>query len=232
MTENERAIRVISRPSPVVNWTRNNLRRLDDTKRSLMRFAKSPPKHSLGQVYDICSEIACKHISFEEALVRIEEIKHPVTRQSAKAVIPIFFRYAKSHKIDGVEELKDVGIPFPIGRASDGKTTNIPVKPTFIAVHEGKLRPYFIIGWSKLAYNDYQKKLLSTIICRTLLTQQDYIGSDAQIVCLPRMKWSMARDIREWSALTYGTLSDDQLNEQIERYGLALAEVINELKGE
>lgn len=232
MDNNDKAIRRIVRPSHVVNWARNNLRRLDDTRRTLLRFALNPPHHSLGPVYGICRRIACANISLEQALKEADAIPRSVTRNSAKEIIPLFYQYATSHSLDGLEGFEEGAVLYPIGRDPNGIAITIPVRPTFTVVEGGRLKPYFVIGWTKLAYDEYQQTLLSTIICRALLTQQDYLNSDARIVCTPRGKWSKARIIREWSAREYGTLSDEDLVEQFDRYTTAVAEVIAELRGE
>lgn len=232
MDDNDKAIKRIVRPSHVVNWARNNVRRLDDTRRLLLRFALNPPHHSLGPVYAICRRIACLHIDLDQALKEAENIKHSVTQKSAREIIPIFHQYVTSNGLDGLDGFDDTFIPYPIGRDPDGTTITIPVRSTFTTVEGGKLKPYFLIGWTKLAYDEYQKQLLSTIICRSVLTQQDYLKSDAQIVCIPRGKWSKARSIREWSARSYGTLSDADLQDQFDRYTIAVAEIISELRSE
>jgi hypothetical protein len=169
----------------------------------------------------------------DEALIEAGKIANHVTRGAAREILPAFHNYAQTRGLEGVEELDGLGTPFPIGRAPDGSTLTIPVRPTFVALDGDQLKPYFVVGWSRLAYDEYQKSLLSSIICRSLLTQEDFLSSDAQILCLPRSKWSKrTRNVREWSARLYGTLTDDELEEQFVRYSEALTQVISELRGE
>lgn len=233
MSDNEKAIKRLLKPSPVVNWTLNNLKRLDDTRKRLMNLAVSPPRHSLGPAYSICAKIAYQQLTLKEALEEAGAIGNPATRVAARELIPAFYSYAQRNKVEGVEELDGYGTPFPIGRSPDGSTLTIPVRPTFVAIEGDKLKPYFVVGWSRLAYDEYQKRLLSSIICKSLLTQEDYFSSDAQIVCLPRSKWSKRlREVREWSARSYGSLTDEELEDQFVRYTAALAQVVSELRGE
>ena len=222
----------IFRPHSVVNWVRHNMRRLDDTQQRIRDFALRPPQHSLSPVYAICQDIVITGKSLEDSLRACDTIKRPLVRIAASEIIPRFHQYATRNNIEGVADLCGFEIMYPIGRGPDGKTLAIPIRPTFIAIDGDKLKPYFIIGWSKLAYDHYQKQLLSTIICKAVLSHQYFLGSDAQIVCLPRMKLSRARDLLEWRATLYGTLSDEQLLEQFERYGAAVNLVARELRGE
>jgi len=208
------------------------MRRLDDTQKRLRTFALRPPRHSLGEVYNICSKMAVGDATMDQALDLVEDISAPIVRMAGREIIPTFKDYISRNNLDVVRDIKRFELPYPIGRSPDGKTLTIPVRPTFICIENERLKPYFLIGWSTLAYTGYQKELLSTIICRSLLTHQNFIGSDAQIVCFPRIKHTKTRDIREWRATLYGTLSEDDLLTQFERYGAALNLVARELRGQ
>ena len=220
------------RPSAVVNWARNNLRRLDKTRDKLRSFALRPPRHSLTPVYDLCTQHLYGKLSLEQALHAVDEIKHPLARVAGREILPCFASYVSSEKLEGVPELGTFELPSPIGRSPDGNALFIRIKPTFVAIKDARLVPYFLIGWSSPALNGYQKKLLSTLICKSLLSHQHFIGSDAQIVCLPRIKRTKTREAREWNAKLYNDLSEEEVRDQVDRYGRALMLVVKELRGE
>ena len=232
MKHNEQAVKRLMRPPSVANWTRHNFRRLDDTRRGLLRFATVPPIHSLAEVYSICEAIVTDQISLDQALKCAISIAHPVTRKAAIQIIPIFFNHAQNNSLDGISAFKGFNTSYPIGRAPDGKTMVIPVSPTFTILENGLLTPVFLIAWSTLSLNDYQKQLMSTIICNAILTQQDFSDSDALVICTPKYKSTEVRHIRSWKARDYAVLTDDQLQDQFLRYGTALADVMRTLRGE
>lgn len=232
MKFSEKTVKRLLRPPSVANWARHNHRRLDDTRKGLLRFATVPPKHSLGDVYSICEAIVTDRISLDQAYKCIEHIDHPMTRKAAREIVPVFFDYAEAEKLDGIAAFKGFRTPYPIGRGPDGSTMTIPVIPTFTILKDQQLTPVFLIGWSDLALDGYQKHLLSTIIRNALLTQQDFIGSDGLVVCTPRSKLTKAREIHDWSVHEYAVLTDDELQEQFARYGQAVNDVIRTLRGE
>jgi hypothetical protein len=232
MKDSNNVIKRLLRPPSVVNWVRHNFRRLDDTQRGLLRFAQSPPKHSLAEAYVICEAIVTDRISLKQAEACVDRIKHPMTQKAAHEIVPAFFAYATENGLEGLSAFKGFRTPYPIGRAPDGSTMTIPVVPTFTLLEDGVLNPVFMIGWSSLSLNGYQKQLLSTIIRNAILTQQDFLNSDATVICTPRFSFAEARHLRVWSVREYATLTEAQLQQQFERYGSALADVIRTLSGE
>lgn len=232
MKNSEQAVKRILRPPSVANWVSHNHRRLDKTKNGLLRFAQVPPKHSLGSVYEICEGIVTDRISFEQAMKCVDSVKHPLTRQAAREIIPVFFSYAQSCQLDGLPIFKDFRSPYPIGRSADGSTITVPVIPTFTILRDDRPTPVFMIGWASRQLTGYQKQLLSTVIHNAILTQQDFIGSDALIVRTPRSKLTNTRTIQDWWVRDYPLLTDDELHAQFQRYGQAVADVVRTLRGE
>ncbi|WCP12753.1 hypothetical protein sphantq_01156 [Sphingobium sp. AntQ-1] len=232
MKNSEQAVKRILRPPSVANWVSHNHRRLDKTKNGLLRFAQVPPKHSLGGVYSICEAIVTDRISFEQAMKCVDGIRHPLTRAAAREIIPVFYSYAQSSHLDGLPTFKDFRSPYPIGRTIDGSTITVPVVPTFTILSEGKPTPVFMIGWASRQLTSYQKRLLSTVVHNAILTQQDFMGSNALIVRTPRSKLTNTRIINDWWVRDFPFLTDHELHDQFQRYGQAVTEVVRTLRGE
>jgi hypothetical protein len=231
MNKIEEVIRRLRRPPSVANWVRHNFKRSDRTRRGLLNFAKAPPLYSLSDIYGICGAIVTDQLSFHQAMRCLEGVKDKRAKEAGKEIVPLFHKFAQEAQLDGLAAFKGFSSPYPIGRANN-ETLSIPVTPTFTILNEGKLVPVFVIGWASMPLNDYQKRLLSTIIHDAILTQQDFIGSDALIVCTPRNKRTKARDLMTWKATEYADLSQDELQEQFSRYRSALEEVIRALRAE
>ena len=151
----KRKRRLLNLPS-VENWTRNNRPRLDETFFALANFDKNPPKFGLGEVRRLCAHLAMGKLSFAEAAEKIEAIKHPTVRASAREVVPAFARYLRASATEGLEAFQGFRITYPIGPKPGGGTLAIPIIPTFVGLRNDQLLPVFVIPWADLPFNDFQ----------------------------------------------------------------------------
>lgn len=230
-TIEQKLSRIIRVPS-LINWARQNFQRTDKTRDSLKAIADSKILISLHAVYLLCAKLAYKEVSYEEAWDTAMSYKGFPGR-AAQEIIPIFNEYITRGQIDALPEFRDFRIPFPIGKnpLDIKKTLAIPVKPTFISIQEGKLRPVFLVGWVDSPLNYHQRRLISAIIRRAILTQQDFIGSDADIVTFARKKYTRSeRELGVWRVSQFPDYSDEELVDQFARYSRALQMVIDYLK--
>lgn len=221
--------RVLRLPS-LSNWARQNFRRFDDTKRRIQHLADFAPKHSLTSVYGICAQIACRKLSPSKIEEQIAEIENPFARSAAREIVPCFLRLARDRGFDAIQRVGHGTLPLPIGRGPTGKLLTIPIRPTYVLIEDGGLTPVFVIGWAKLALIDYQKQLIATILERSFLSQQDYLGRHAEILCLPRIKRTRHREAIWWRTDEIELLSDEQIADQFERYSRAVRDVVKALE--
>ena len=230
MDDPEKRIRALLNLPSLVNWVRHNKRRLDDTIFQLREFSANPPRHSLQPIQRLCAALAYRRLDEVTALERAKTFAHSVLRVSGREIIPEFCRYLRSSRIEGIPELERFRAMYIIGKRPNNEPLLVPVKPTFIGVRNDKLVPVFVIPWVNLSLDGYQKYLLSTIICDSILTQQDFLGSDAEIIGFPRIKGTKVRHQQGWRAQQYNLLSQDDLVDQFDRYSRALNAVINEIR--
>ena len=232
MDDPEASIKRLLNLPGIINWARHNKRRLDDTRRRLFAFAIRPPRHSLQQVGKICGSLAAHDIDLKEALEQAGRISSPVTKKAAREVIPAFARESEARGFEAARDLAGFEVLYPIGRSPEGKLLLVPIRPTFVLIEKEKLKPVFLVAWATLNLDDYQKQLISSIIGRSLLTHQTFIGCDAEILGFPRIRTTRERYPRSWMAKEYDSLSDEQLSEQFDRYSTALQQVMRRLRGE
>lgn len=232
MDDTEKKIKRLMKPPSLVNWVRHNKRRLDDTIFQLREFTNNTPHHSLQPVQKLCAALSYGNISEADALEKAEKINRPAARAAAREVIPTFCRYLSKTGIEGVPELDGFQAMYIIGKNPNDEPMFVPVRPTFIGIKNDKLTPVFVVAWADFNLDGFQKYLLSTIICDAILTQQDFLNSDAEITAFPRIKNTKSRTQRGWQARQYDLLSQDDLIEQFERYSRALRAVIAELRSE
>lgn len=224
----EKKIQRLLRIPGVLNWARQNFPRTDDTRKALQKLADAEINVSLAPVYALCAKVAYRDLSYEDAYNKALTYKR-FHRESATEILPLFQEYLAQNQVEAVLDFRRLRAPFPIGRTSEGKTSAIPVKPNFVRIREGKLHPVFLLGWVDSPLKTHQIRLISAIVRRALLTQEDFRGCDAEIVTFPRYKGYKERYRGGWLISQYQDLSDEELAGQIKRYNDALNIVIQDL---
>jgi hypothetical protein len=232
MDETEKRIQALLKLPSLVNWVRHNKKRLDDTIFQLREFTTNPPRHSLRPVQQLCAKLAYGIIDEATALEKAEAINQPAIRAAGREVVPAFCQYLRKTGIQGLLEFDTFSAMYIIGKKPSNEPLLVPVKPTFVGLKNDKLLPVFVVPWKDFKLDPFQKYLMSTIICDAILTQQDFLNSDAEIVAFPQIKHTKVRDQRGWRATQYNLLSQEDLTEQFERYSRALRVVIAEIRGE
>ena len=212
------AITKLRRPPSVPNWVRYMHQGTHDSAIAMTKFALSNPRLSLAPVYKLASDIACRGTPLEQVLKGLQTLNSQAVRRLGTEILTAFASYNIGRRYDGIETLPDFCVNYPLGRG-----VVVPVKPTFVIMEEGGLTPVFVIGWTSIPFSDFQKKLLSTIIYNSILTLTDFIGRDAEIVCLPRATYSKyERMPRSWKVSHYKPYTGQELTEILDRYGSAL----------
>lgn len=218
MNSIEKIIAKLRRPPAAHNWVKNIRPRRDDTAFALRNFAVNPPRISLQQVSRILAQIVIDDLSLEDALRCTLGIKDPSVRERAKPIIRAFHAYARGHGWTGIEVFKDLVAHYHVAAG-----VKVPVKPTFVINQDGVLVPYFVICWVKMDLTIYQRRILSTMIYDAILTLEEFLGSDAVIVCTPRCAFSRSeREVVSWKVSDFPVLSDDEKQDLFDRYAGAL----------
>lgn len=222
----------VTRISNVLNWARQNFQRLDDTVDALIRLERNPPKRSLRPILQICAEIANREIGLEEALERVAGYDSYL-RMAADQILPEFHQYAQERQIIATREFDVEKYSFQLGKFPDGSSNYTRIEPTYFSIEGDKVVPTFVIGWTKVPFDNYKKRLSSSLIARALLSHQDFINSDARILTFARSKWSATqRERGGWRVSQYSDMTDEELQACLDRYDKALAQVLNLLREE
>lgn len=221
--------RLLSLPS-VENWARNNKPRFDDTLLALSNFDRNPPKFSLGPIKRICSSLARSKIDLAEALTEVEKIRHNTVRASGRQVIPALASYLNKNPIEGLDAFDNFRITYPIGRRPNGGTLFIPIIPTFVGIRDNNLCPVFIVPWADIKpFGDFQRTLMASILRDSLLSYQQFIDCDGEIVAFPKADGGPTRAIRRWSIRSHASMDREDLSAQFSKYGRALYAIIDEI---
>ena len=218
MMDPQKAIRKLHRPPGAHNWIKNIRARTDDTARSLYNTVVNGPRHSLRQINEIIKMVVVDGISDQQAIECASRIKDARTRSYAGHILRAILPHIRLNAWKGVEVFKDMVEYYPVAA-----NVNVPVRPTFVLNDGVRLTPYFVICWAEIGLSDYQKRILSTLIRESVLSLEEFEGSNAVIVCVPRYKFSKTeRQIVQWALSDYTDLTGDEKAELFERYGNAL----------
>ena len=218
----EELISKVRKPPSLPNWVRLNHRRRDETTRSIAKFVLAKPRHALAKIYTVIADYVTFARSKDDVEKSLERIKNPLVRRLGKEIAAALLPWLDHEEIKVIEVFHNLRVPFPIGRG-----ILVPVKPTFVFQHGRSLTPVFVIGWASMPFDDFQKQLLGTIIHRAILTLEGFEGSDAYIVCVPRIKGARSeRYVRHWKVSDQPLLSDDDLRAQFDRFGNALDDAV------
>lgn len=138
----------------------------------------------------------------------------------ARHILTALLPHIREKKWSGIQVFKDLVEYYPVAAHVD-----VPVRPTFVINDNGVVVPYFVVCWAEIGLSDYQKRILSMLITEAILTLEEFQGSDAVIVCVPRHRFSKTeRYVVEWKLSDHPQLSSTEKAELFERYGNALAE--------
>lgn len=218
----EQRVQEMRRPPSLANWVRLNDRRRDETALRITRFVLSKPRHALGQVYQLIADYVTLGRDATNVRKGIDLITNPLVRKLGHEIATALIPWLDENDIKGVRAFDGMIERYPIGRG-----IMIPVKPTFVYNRDGKLTPVFIIGWTSSSLSVFQKRLLATMINEVILTQEDFEGSDALILFVPRMKFSKShREVREMWIGKSSLLTKDELRAQFHCYGNALDDAV------
>lgn len=220
MNDPQKAIQKLRKPPAVHNWVKNIQRRTDDTAQSLYNTAVNGPRHSLKQVTDIIRNVVVDGLSDESAFKCNGAISNARTRAYGFQILKAILPYIRRESWKGVQVFKNLVEYYPVAQFVD-----VPVKPTFGINNNGKILPYFVICWVQVGLSEYQKRISTTLIRESILSLEEFEGSDAVIVCVPRHSFSKTeRYVIEWKLSDYEPLTPEEKADLFERYGNALAE--------
>lgn len=225
----KRKRKLLTLPS-VENWVRNNRRRFDDTLFALANFDRNPPQFGLQSVKLLCASLAKEQLTLSEAMEKLETIKHPAVRASARQVLPVFADYLRRKPIEGLGVFDGFKLTYPIGPRPGGGTLSIPISPTFVGIRNEALVPVFVIPWASLSLDDFQKVLMSSVLRDCLLSHQQFIGCDGEIVAFPKIEGEEIRYERSWCIREYAAMDREDLNVQFSVFGRALFQIIDDIE--
>lgn len=220
MIDPQKAIQKLRRPPAAHNWVKSLRKRRDASALALYNFAVNGPRHSLQKVSEIIGFVVFDDLTMEDAQKCLSKISDPKVRAYGHEILRAIVPWIKERELRGVQIFQNLTEFYRVS-----SVVSIPVRPTFVVRDGETITPYFVICWAKMDLDIYQKRILSTVIADAILRLEEFEGSDARILCVPRYRGSKTeRFVSDWWISEYPPLDELEKSELFGRYEFALSD--------
>ena len=203
--------RKLDRIPAAPNFVRYNFDDLAKTLKAYVAFAKGMPTVSYVEGLKIIKDLVLGLIDVDLARKAAIRMKDSPSKASIIGFVDAFCDYADSRKYEATPAFSDFATSYQIGR-----NLFVPVKPTLIAREGGQFKPIFVFGWKTVPLDDFQRRLLMTILEDAIFSLTDFQHSDAEIVFLPETNGKRMPEV--WNRGDYSLLSQVELTNQMELF--------------
>lgn len=210
-TFSESVFKKLDRIPAAPNFVRYNFDDLTKTLKAYVAFAKGMPTVSYVAGIKIVRDLVLGWTSPEQAMVTARRMKNSPSRIPVVEFVDAFCKYATGRDFQGLPAFSEFATSF-----APGRNLFVPVKPTVVSREAGKFRPTFVFGWKSVPLNDFQRRLLMTILEDAIFSLTDFQNSDADIIFLPEIDG--VRQPEVWNRGDYELLSQSQLRDQMELF--------------
>lgn len=217
-----KALAKLDRPPSGPNWVRFVQDDRPLTTRAILNFVKGMPRFTYLTGLTAIRDHFLLGISEDTAVKLTAGAGAPAGRQQNRELVEAFFAHSKSRG-------------YPTGTSIDferqwfriSRELAVPVSPLVIIREHGRFVPIFVCGWSDLALDEGQRRLLMTIYEDAFLSLTDYQTSPAEFLFFPKVasNGKKEREAEIWRRGDYALLSAAQLDEQVHCYLEAREEV-------
>jgi hypothetical protein len=214
----------IERPPYAHNWVRYNFPELEKTIKALVAFMESAPQITYAAGMPIIRDRIALKLDKDTAIKAAANRGHKKSRPYVQELVQAFYDYDETRNYSGLPSYDQYVAPFQVSR-----DIKIPVKPLIVISEDGLLKPIFVVGWATLPFNNFQHRLLSTVLDDAVFSLTDFQRSPGEFICFPRGEGTNSGQRRPliWKRGDYNLLSAGELKQQIELYQEALAAAKN-----
>jgi hypothetical protein len=211
----------IDRPPYAHNWVRYNFPDLTRMIKALVTFIESFPQITYAAGMPIIRDRIALKLDRETALKAATNKGHKKSRPYVREFVEAFYDYDLIRSYSGLPSYDQYVAPFRINRE-----IQIPVKPLIVISEGGVLKPVFVVGWATMPLNNFQRRLLATLLEDAVFSLTDFQNSPGEFISFPRTDGSNSgrRSPLVWGRGDYELLSPSQMKEQTELYLQALAQ--------
>lgn len=211
----KRALAKLDRPPSGHNWVRFVRDTKPRTTSSILAFVKGVPPFTYQVGSTAIRDQLIFGIGLDAAVSVTQRGGAPAGRQQNKELVEAFFEYDRTRK-------------YPIGTCIEferqwfriSRDILVPVSPLAILREHGRFVPIFLCGWSDLALDEGQRRLLMTIYEDAFLSLTDFQKSPAEFLFFPKVADGEGkRRVPEvWQRGDYRILTGAELDEHVRRF--------------
>lgn len=227
----KKALLRLDRPPAGQNWARLVRNNTPRTTKALLQFLEA----IIPFTYQTGTAAIRDEFFFgigEATAIRVTQLGGaPAGRSQNKEFVQAFFEHHRVRR-------------YPIGVSVEferqwfriSRDVAVPVSPLAVIRENERFVPIFVCGWSDLALDLSQRRLLMTIIEDAFLSLTDYQDSPAEFLFFPRRITddgsTKRRTAEVWKRGDYELLSQTDLDEHVQRFLNARDEVRQILEAE
>lgn len=173
--------RKLERPPYVHNWVRNIGSDPESTIKRLVALALGFPVKTYNAANNILIDRIVTSLDRATALKAALTTGRINSRDIVADYVNAFYDYDEVRKYSGKPTYDEMVEPFRIG-----KGLSVPVKPLVNIVENGKLVPIFSVGWASFPLNQFQRRLLATVLEDAVFSLSDFKMSPGEFICFPK----------------------------------------------
>lgn len=204
-------------PPHVPHWVRYNYRDLDRTIKEILGFARSFPKYTYSHAMKLLGDRLQFRAEWETLLKSAKVDGRANSRYLCVELLEAFQLFEQTHDLVGYKAYDFEVLPWRISA-----DVSVPVKPLTTLLKNGRLEPVFVFGWADFPLDDFQIRLMMTVIEDALFSLSDYQNSKGHFIVLPRVGKSRVRKGRVWHRGDYDLLTSEEVSVQVDTYLKAL----------
>ena len=191
------------------NFVRYNFDDLIKTTKAYVAFAKGMPNVTYAEGIKIIKDLVLGLIDVAQACKAAHKLKDSPSRLATIEFVDAFCDYAVARSYTATPAFSDFSTAFAIGRG-----LFVPVKPTLVTRENGQFKPIFVFGWKSVPLDDFQRRLLMTILEDAIFSLTDFQSSDAEIIFLPEVDGVRTPEV--WKRGDFNLLAASELKNQME----------------
>ena len=213
----------LHKPPYVHNWVRYNHLDYPKMVREMVRFEGNRPQYTYVAGQKIIADRILLQITEETALKAARETGHIKSRPHVSEYVRAHFENEETTKIAGLPAYDELVQPFRISR-----DVSVPVKPLAVVSKNGILQPVFVVGWASMPLDDFQRRLLMTVLEDAVFTLEDFRKCPGIFLSYPKVEpengGEPARKLEMWRRGDFNLLTEKELTDHLQAYLSALDE--------
>jgi hypothetical protein len=178
-----KALTKLERPPQAFNFVRYIHTDIETMTKALVEFALNFPFYTYRAGNTVVRDCINLSIDDQTALTAVSTRGAANSREINKEYVSAFLANRDKLKLLGIPTFDQFTTPYPVSAS-----IQIPVKPLTVCLEGHKLRAIFSVGWASIPFDEFQWKLLLTIMEDAVFSLEDLKDAAGEFHAFPREK--------------------------------------------